>query len=160
MSLFTAILAEVDRQAKEQGFDKLRVEAYQLNAAAKGATQIVEEFNRDAVRAKADMGLSAWLGSDDTGLSSMAMAYNLFQKGNVSRGCETRHPLDPADFGRCHRFLEAVPGARDLLPKMAEVSETWKRLVGAWDELTALYLEELPSGNAPKCYARMKELGC
>ena len=43
---------------------------------------------------------------------------------------------------------------------MAEMSAVpgWERLAGAWPELTAIYLEELPTGNAPKLYARIKEL--
>lgn len=69
------------------------------------------------------------------------------------------HPHDPSDFGRCHRLLEVMPSWRPLLAeKVSPLSCEWARLIEAWDELTALYLEELPSGNAPRTYHRMKEV--
>ena len=34
----------------------------------------------------------------------------------------------------------------------------WAPLVAVWDELTALYEEELPSGRCPKLYDRMQQL--
>jgi hypothetical protein len=36
----------------------------------------------------------------------------------------------------------------------------WKNIIDNWSELTRLYLEELPTGRAPKLYERMKALGC
>lgn len=154
MSLVIAIMKELDRQARARGIKKLCAESYQLNAITEGATKIVEEFGREKKEAKAAMGMDAWLQSDDTGLSSKAMAMAMFACGNGQKD----YPHDPSDFGRCYRFLEAVPEARSRLTMMRDVSPVWARLVDAWDELTALYLEESPTGVAPKLYARMKEL--
>lgn len=41
---------------------------------------------------------------------------------------------------------------------MGAHSPEWAALAGAWSELTALYIEERPSGMAPRLYARMREL--
>jgi hypothetical protein len=160
MSLSTAIMTEIDRQAKERGIPALALDAYQLNAIFKGATAIVEEIARELKDSAPGKGLRQWLDSDDTGMSSMAMAHHLCGAPLRDGDSGKNHPLDPSDFGRCHRFLEAVPDARDRMLKMAAVSAAWARLIGAWDELTKLYLEEVPSGMAPRLYDRMKELGC
>lgn len=68
-------------------------------------------------------------------------------------------PRDPGDFGRCHRLLALIPDGRSRLGEVAERHPDWRPLVENWEELTRLYEEELPSGQAPKLYARMKELG-
>lgn len=53
-----------------------------------------------------------------------------------------------------------MPSWRARLGEVAAAEPDWKPLVEAWDELTALYEDELTnkSGLAPKLYARMKEL--
>lgn len=161
MSLVVGILELVDAQAKARGIKKYCVSTGKMNAICKAATEIVLEFDREEIMATPAMGLDAWLASDDTGRSSNAMAHHMLGAG--SRGATPydlmAHPIDPDDFGRCHRLLEADPGSREQLYKMRRVSSVWARLVDAWDELTALYLEELPTGKAPKLYARMKEIG-
>lgn len=96
-----------------------------------------------------------WLAGPDTGASSIALCKRLV--GNFT-GDSPPHPWDPDDFGRCHRLLHAMPGWRARIGEAAELSPTWERLVAAWDELEKLYLEELPSGRAPKLYARMRGL--
>ncbi len=128
----------------------------QFNAIIRAANTLVEDFGRDDVPATPGMGLKAWLASDDTGASSLYMAWVL---------CDSPHrnyayPLDPDDFGRCVRFLEAVSaecGVRDIAV-MRTCGPEWQRLVDAWKELTALYREELPSGSAPKLHSIMQEL--
>ena len=119
--------------------------------------QVVDEFARPCVMARKGMGLVAWLKSDDTGLSSKYMAYMIW--GNPTR-VENNHPLDPDDFGRCCRFLDAVPGSREKIALLAvpECGPVWKRLIEAWDELERIYLEELPSGKCPRLYERMKQI--
>lgn len=67
-------------------------------------------------------------------------------------------PYDPDDFGRCHRLLDRFPAWRLRLGEVPAVYPAWTPLVPAWDELTALYVEELPSGRCPKLYARLREL--
>jgi hypothetical protein len=78
-------------------------------------------------------------------------------------GCEVDRydvPHDPADFGRCHRLLELFPKWRERLPTVAAIHPAWSALIANWDELTALYLEELAEGTgyAHRTYDRMKEL--
>jgi hypothetical protein len=67
-------------------------------------------------------------------------------------------PRDPDDFGRCHRLLALIPNGVERLSEVAAAHPEWSRLVAAWPELASLYEEELPSGRAPKLYARIKEL--
>jgi hypothetical protein len=95
-----------------------------------------------------------WLAGGDTGTSSKTI-------WSVMTGYPVdRHdvPHDPADFGRCHKLLELFPAWRARLPELAARHPMWAGLVEHWDDLTAMYLEELPTGRAPRTYARMKEL--
>ncbi len=96
----------------------------------------------------------AWLGGGDTGTSSRAIWH--FMRGNPVPA-EGGPPHDPSDFGRCHRLLAAFPEWRSRIREMKDLPG-WAGIVGAWDELEVLYLEELPSGTAPKLYGRMKML--
>ena len=68
-------------------------------------------------------------------------------------------PCDPGDFGRCCRALKLIENGVERLPEVAVKYPRWVPLVEAWADLTALYEEELPSDEAPKLYARMKEMG-
>jgi hypothetical protein len=98
-----------------------------------------------------------WAVSWDTGLSSMAIYRHFRGIGHGLKGAD--HPWDPGDFGRCYRLLKiAPPEWREQIGEMGDYSMAWKALTVAWDELEALYEEELPSGKAPKLYARMKAL--
>lgn len=95
-----------------------------------------------------------WLTSGDTGTSSETIWHVMTLQAVTRVGL----PCDPSDFGRCHRLLEVMPEWRARLPEVASVIPAWTPLVDAWDELTALYLEELPSGSCPKLWARMRTL--
>lgn len=97
-----------------------------------------------------------WLDGDDTGLSSKFLAQ--LALGNPLPAIH--YPYDPSDFGRCYRFLQVLtePEQDQVLDLASHRSGEWERLVEYWDELVELYLEELPSGTAPKLYARMQEL--
>lgn len=96
----------------------------------------------------------AWLQSWDTGLSSetiwRVMMHETPQRADI--------PHDPADFGRCYRLLQKVPSWRKRLDEVALLYRRWRPFVAAWDELTALYEQEAPSGICPRLYARMREL--
>jgi hypothetical protein len=96
----------------------------------------------------------AWWSGPDTGMSSKTIWRVLM--GHPAT-IDVYEPADPADFGRCHRLLHAIPGWRARIGEMARV-RGWEHLAPAWDELEALYVEELPSGRAPKLYKRMAEL--
>lgn len=97
-----------------------------------------------------------WFLNGDTGVSSETI-------WSVMTGETVRNhdiPHDPDDFGRCYRLLKVMPSWRARLPEVAAKFKRWKRFVEAWDELTALYEQEVPNhiGSAPKLYARMQEL--
>lgn len=99
-----------------------------------------------------------WLRGPDTGTSSKTicgvMIGNRYVHGNVHHG----PPRDPDDFGRCYRLLRAFADWRPRLPEVAAAYPEWAGLVAAWDEFTALYEEERPSGKAPRLWERMREL--
>ena len=104
--------------------------------------------------------LARWIAGPDTGSSSLAICARLTGAAGVRADRFGDYPLDPSDFGRCHRFLTAFPELRARIGEMAEVSETWRGFAEAWPELEALYLEEVPNhhGPAPQLYARMKAI--
>jgi hypothetical protein len=62
------------------------------------------------------------------------------------------YPHDPSDFCRCLHVSPFAPS------HMRGRSPEWDALVAHWDELADMLGEEHPSGNAPRTYARMKEL--
>ena len=100
-----------------------------------------------------------WLVSDDTGLSSKAIA-SVILTGRCATGRKYHHPLDPSDFGRCLRLMRELPyGTGGTVGVLAGHSKEWKAVIENWEELEKLYDEELPSGKGSKLYARMKELG-
>lgn len=107
-----------------------------------------------------------WIVGDDTGVSSKTIWAVMM--GAVS-GQEPWYafdvPHDPDDFGRCYRLLKAIPEWRPRLHEVAERFPKWAPLIAAWDELTALYEEEVANGKprrlcsrAPKLYERMRQL--
>ena len=160
MDLVTGILGLLEKHGVKDGNSR------HFNAVIAAATSIIAEFSRPNVLSAPGMGLAAWLRSDDTGLSSKHMARILC---NIRVDCDIEevrtgkppHPLDPDDFGRCYRFLRAVPIGPERargVAYMGNSSREWAGLTAAWDELEKLYEEELPTGKCPKLYARMKEI--
>jgi hypothetical protein len=99
-----------------------------------------------------------WLAGGDTGISSKTIWSVMTGRAFDDARWHPSIPHDPSDFGRCHRLLEQFPTWRERLGEVAAQHRSWTKLVEAWDELTALYVEEFPSGRAPKLYARMQEL--
>ena len=128
----------------------LAIESRHYNAMIAAADRIVEEFGRESVYATPGMGFEAWAKCDDTGESSLYMA-DILLRGRSSR--DVREPQDSADFGRCVRFLDAVPEARLNLVTMND-TPYWGKLIDHWDELEALYRE----AKGKSLYDRMKEL--
>lgn len=140
--------------------------ARQNNAIIEAANLIVAAFDEEHRPAGEGIGIGAWLRSDETGLSSRFMARVLGPKIGVyvpvpEEGIHyhgMHHPHDPADFGRCLGLLKAEPKLREHIGEMANHGKEWKALVENWAELEALYVEEFPTGKAPKCYERMTQL--
>ncbi len=102
----------------------------------------------------ADGDYIGWLSNGDTGLSSKVIWHRMTGRPNR----DNSYPLDPSDFGRCYRLLKIMPSWRARIAEMGDVSAVWKRLAESWEELTALYERELPSGRCPALYDRMKQL--
>lgn len=125
-------------------------------------TKEVEQ--RATTKAKGNAELE-WLLGPDTGTSSLTMFLVLCSTDEARNACQARlgswgpsHPHDPDDFGRCHRLLEKFPAWREQLPRVARIFPKWARLIERWDEVTTLYLEELPTGRCRKAYDLMKSL--
>lgn len=97
-----------------------------------------------------------WARGDDTGSSSATIWSVMTGRMHSRYAPHGAHPYDPSDFGRCHRLLELFPEWRARMPEVAKKYKLWARLVDQWDALTALYVEELPSGRAPKLYAAIQ----
>lgn len=100
------------------------------------------------------MTLIEWLAGDDVGESSKFMASVLSGEFKAHNS----YPYDPDDFGRCWRFLTKFPALAAKLPEMRKQGAVWSRLIDNWDEIKRLYIEEVPSGICPKCYALMQQL--
>lgn len=83
-----------------------------------------------------------WLFSSDTGLSSVAMAQAICEIDPEEDYRARNVPIDADDFGRCVRYLEAVPEARPLMHRAAAMSDAWFRLVECWQELEHMYRTE------------------
>lgn len=105
-------------------------------------------------KATAEGQAMAWLHNGDTGISSETI-WSVMTGRQVKR---TGVPQDPADFGRCYRLLKVMPSWRSRMSEVATAYPGWAPLVAVWDELTALYEEEMHLPQAPKLYARMKDL--
>lgn len=159
------LIGAIARELEKQGFPGIIPR--QFNAVIEAADLIVAAYGEPYRPAVPASGLDAWLHSDDTGLSSMVMARRLAPLAGIDRPIcgprdpddATAHPCDPGDFGRCVGLLDAVPELRPHLGAMEQVSPVWSGLIDSWDELEALYREELPKGKAPKLFARLQELG-
>lgn len=125
-------------KCREQEIDKRRAEAKTAKMPKEPGARVAQ-----------------WMIGDDRGISSEYLAA-VFMGAPTRRG---DYPLDPSDFGRCYRLLKLVPEIRKaIFAKVARRDSVWRQLILHWDEIEKLYLEELPSGMAPKCYALMRKL--
>jgi hypothetical protein len=131
IELISAIFTELDRQ------DVKSLVPRQTNAIIRCVNEIIREIEIEPVSATPGMGLTAWLNSDDVGLSSRYMAAVLSGRFFA----ENHYPRDADDFGRCVRLLDAVPGFRDRLPEMHEHGAEWSRLVRYWNKAEDRYRE-------------------
>ncbi len=110
----------------------------QMNAVIAAADNILDELRTPERTVRPGMGLYAWLQSDGTGSSSLYMAHVLAGYW-VKTASGYNYPVDAGDFGRCLGLLAAAPELRDTLTEMADMGPEWEALVGAWDDLEALY---------------------
>lgn len=91
-----------------------------------------------------------WFAAGQTGTSSTTI-WSVMTGHPVE--C-TDVPHDPDDFGRCVRLLDEFPRWRGRMKRVSDKYPAWMGLVGAWDELDALYRAEKRMG----LYDRIKEL--
>lgn len=136
--LFNAINEEISRQVPGMPADPRL-----MNAVIAAANSLVDEFAKPIVKASPGMGLGAWLSSDDTGSSSLFMAYTLSTalSGGWPGFVQPQHnyPRDPDDLGRCIRLTRAVPQFAGLIFEMREHGKEWKAVAENWDRWVELY---------------------
>lgn len=105
---------------------------------------------------------AAWILNGRVGQSSRAIYCHM--TGAVDK-YGYNFPYDPDDLNRCLLLLDLIP---EWKPRMAEMSvhgKQWASLAGRWDELTALFLEEVgldwckgKEARATKTYELLKQL--
>jgi hypothetical protein len=100
--------------------------------------------------------LHEWARSRDTGTSSLTIY-------SIVTGVPSPHgrydvPHDPADFGRCYRFLKLFPDCIEALPIVAQRVPQWVPFVREWDRLTAMYEAALAGDSGQGMYDFMKTL--
>lgn len=86
--------------------------------------------------------LASWFSSNDTGISSKAIAAHM-TGGDVGEGWGGGWPHDPADLGRCLRLLELFPEWKPRIGEMAEHGPGWAGLVARWDEIVQSMADEV-----------------
>jgi hypothetical protein len=111
--------------------------------------------------------MMGWLHNGDTGVSSLTLWHAVMLKdprpfiGPTPGQSLGGIPGDAEDFGRCYRMLQVETDKTKVaagLLTVAKAYDRWAPIAQAWDELTVLYEEEEPTGQAPKLCARLKEL--
>ena len=103
-----------------------------------------------------------WFATGRVGISSKAMACAV--AGLPQDRTFHNTPCDPDDFNRCLLFLEAVPEARGMMDKIADISPKWRTLVDRWGEVEQSFLDEVglnwtKAKSAKRTYRLMKEIG-
>lgn len=150
IALVTAITEELSRQIPGLPADG------RMNVVIRAANDICAEYSRELVTASAGMGLEAWLNSDDTGSSSLYMAWCLSQgqfgywQGHKQPAAA--YPHDPDDLGRCIRLIEAVPEFGGKIPEMSHRGHEWLEVTTNWDRWVELHAR----GQGRELYNEMK----
>ena len=62
-----------------------------------------------------------WFATGEIGASSQTIVLRMIGKKYKHES----HPLDPDDFNRCIKLLDAVPEIRNRLNEMSKVSPEW-----------------------------------
>lgn len=133
MTLVTDIMDALARQ-----IPGLPAEPRLMNCVIAAADTICAEFAKPLVKASTGMGLTAWLASDDVGMSSKFMASVLSGKFQA----EFAIPYDPDDFGRCVRMIQAVPELEPLIGEMRKHGPMWTAVADKWERWSEMLNEE------------------
>ena len=126
MTLVTGIMKLVSDASPELEFSTRK-----YNAIITAADTLIKSLNEPFKPAMDNMGLAAWLQSDDVGSSSKFLALKLARKEGTFVNYE--HPHDISDFQRCRKMLDAVPELKDKLHLIAKESKVWSGLVDDWE---------------------------
>lgn len=137
-ALVGAIMKELGRQHPGLPADN------RMSMVVEAANLICAEFEREPVASLPAVGFPAWLGSDDTGASSLFMASVLSHR---QIHAEKAYPRDPDDLGRCIRLLRAVPEFADRLHLMSSQGPQWAAVVANWEQWTRMYNDENDDGS-------------
>jgi hypothetical protein len=131
MTLVTGIMSLVGKE-----YPNLDVNTRQYNAIISAANSLADVLNKPHETAKENMGLEAWLLSDEVGMSSKFLAFKLSGSPLAMTGYE--HPYDAADFQRCRKMLDAIPELKSRLNLVASESKVWAGLIEEWDLICQL----------------------
>ena len=120
--------------------------------------RVTEEEERK--RVEATKSPDAWRRGPDTGISSITIWSVMTGRPHGLAGFGPDVPHDPADFGRCHRLLQAFPEWRVRLGEVVVRYPAWGPMIREWDRMTALYEREIQrqDGMAPELYELMQSL--
>lgn len=143
MALVTDIMDALARQIPD-----LPAEPRLMNCVIAAANTICAEFAKPIVKASTGMGLTAWLDSDDVGMSSKFMASVLSGQFKA----EFAIPYDPADFGRCVRMIQAIPELEQQIGEMRKHGRMWTAVADNW----ARWSEMLDEGQNKALYEEMR----
>lgn len=150
MTLVSDIMKALSKQNR-----KIPAEPRFVNCVIAAANSIVAELAKPIVKATPGMGLEAWLDSDDTGSSSLYMAWCLssgqFGYWQGRKQPEPAYPRDPDDLGRCIRLIEAVPEFGAKIPEMSHRGKEWLAVTTNWAEWVEMY-----HANDERLYDAMK----
>lgn len=144
------LMSDIQQMLGEK-YPHIKLNTRQFNTVLQVSATLADSLNKPTQRAEEGMGITAWLASDDVGMSSKFMAHVLVPLPGAP---EHAHPYDPADFQRCRKLLLAVPELVERLPKMAEQSEIWAGLVEDWDKICEL----IDAGNGEEAYELIQRL--
>lgn len=147
MDLVSSIMDAISKQ-----IPGLPAEPRLVNKVIEAVNSICDEFSKPIVKSSEGMGLTAWLASDDVGMSSKFMASVLSGKFEA----EFAYPHDVSDLGRCIRMIRAVPELAERIFLLKDHhGRKWAAIAENWERWCALYDEECESGRCPKLYAEM-----
>lgn len=94
--------------------------------------------------------VALWFQSEETGVSSMTMAY-------IATGATVGNfdaPYDPSDFSRCYELLKLVPEIREDFARIGKIVPRFAGILENWDELCALHEQE----RYNELYRRIQQL--
>lgn len=146
---------------KANGHDKIQPSLAQNIGASFvfGSKKGLERWRKELAAGASHLPpLDRWMKTGDTGTSSLTIASVLSGASLMRQGPSL--PRDPSDFRRCLDLLKAVPEYRPRLQEVADRYPRWERLIAEWDELEALFHEEVAegTGSAPRLYERLREI--